>query len=56
MSLEKRKNEAELMRVRAARYELEIKVEERLEEIQRLKDHILVQLNKEQELEKEIGG
>jgi hypothetical protein len=48
--LEKKKKEAELMRVRAARMELEIKIAEREEEIARIRDHILVQENKEIEL------
>ena len=54
MSMEKRKKEAELMRVKAARLELEIKVDEKLEEIERIKAHIDIQLAKEAELEKEV--
>jgi len=41
------------MRVKAARLELEIKVDEKLEEIERIKAHIDIQLAKEKELELE---
>ena len=55
MSLEMRKKQAELARVKAARLDLEVRVEERLEEIERLKEHIKIQLAKEAELEKELN-
>ena len=42
------------MRVETARHELELKIEERLEEIERLKEHVSVQIKKEEELKKEI--
>lgn len=54
MSLEKKKKEMELRRVEVARMELELKIEERLEEINRLKEHINVQLEKEKQLNEEI--
>jgi hypothetical protein len=54
MNLDNKRKQAELMRVKAARMELEVKIEERLEEIERLKQHIEIQIKKEQELEKEI--
>lgn len=52
--LEKRKKEVELARVRTARMELELKIDERLDEIERLKQHIQIQIDKENELEKEL--
>lgn len=51
MSLDKKKKELELARVRLARQEMELKIEERQEEIGRLKDFIKIQLDKEAELE-----
>lgn len=54
MSLDKKKKKVELMRVETARHELELKIEERLEEIERLKEHVSVQIKKEEELKKEI--
>lgn len=54
MSLDKKRKQLELMRVQTARYELEFKIEERLEEIERLKDHVQVQIKREQELKKEL--
>lgn len=56
MTLERRRKEAELARVKAARLDLEVRVEERLEEIQRLREHIEVQIKKENELEQELKG
>lgn len=59
MSLEKKKTEVELMRVTTARMELEYKIEERKEEIQRMEDHIKIQIAKESELKdklKEMEG
>lgn len=56
MSLERKKKEMELRRVETARMELELKIEERLEEIQRLKDHIRIQLDKEEQIKKELQG
>lgn len=40
----------ELVKVAAARAELEFRIEERLDEVARLKDHIKVQEDKEAEL------
>lgn len=56
MSLEKKKKEMELRRVEVARMELELKIEERLEEINRLKEHINVQLEKEKQLKEELNN
>lgn len=50
MSLELKKSELELMRVKTARMELEFKVDEKLEEIERMKTHIKIQEDKEAEL------
>lgn len=55
-ALDIKRVEVELMRVSSARFELELKVMERLEDIERLKDHIRVQLEKEAELNKKIEG
>lgn len=54
MTLERKKKQLELKRVVMAREELEFKIEERLEEIERLKSHIDVQLRKEEELKLEL--
>lgn len=55
MSLEKKRKELELARVEIARRELEFKIEERLDEIERLKQHIDIQKKREQELKQELG-
>lgn len=53
--MELKRKRLELSRVRLARQELEFKIEERLDEVNRLKEHIKIQIDKEQELEKELG-
>lgn len=53
-SLEVKKKELELARVRIARQELEFKVDERLEDIERLRGHIQVQLDTELRIEEEL--
>jgi hypothetical protein len=53
--LDIKRRELDLLRVEAARKELEFKVEERKEEIQRLEDHIVVQLKKEAEIQEELN-
>ena len=55
MSLEVKRKKLELVRVQAARQELEFKIEERMHEIDKLKEHIKIQLDKEAELIKELG-
>lgn len=50
--LDKRKKEVELMRVKVAREELVLKIEEKLDEIERLKAHIKVQDEAQEKLEK----
>ena len=54
MNLEKKKKILELQRVQTARMELEFKIDERMDEIERLKANIAVQEAKEAELQKEI--
>jgi hypothetical protein len=52
--LDIKRKELELGRVEHARKELEFKIEERMDEIERLKSHIEIQLEKEKELKEEI--
>jgi hypothetical protein len=52
--IELKKLKVELMRVQAARAELELRIDERMEEIQRVKENIEIQLKKEAELESRI--
>lgn len=52
--LELKRIDAELARVIAARKQLELNVDERMEEIGRLKENIKVQEAKEQELSQKI--
>ena len=54
-SLELKKTQVELMRVQTARMELEYKIEERLEDIKRMEDHIKTQEEKEKELSAKIA-
>ena len=54
--LEIKRLELELIKVAAARHELEFRVEERLDEIARIKDHIKIQLDKEAELMDKISN
>ena len=53
--LEKKKIEVEYMRVKTSRMELELKIAEREDEIRRLKEHIEIQLKREQELKDQLG-
>lgn len=48
--LEIKKLKVELLRVSAAKGEMELRVEERMEEIKRLQDNIKIQEEKEKEL------
>ena len=52
--LEKKKKQLELARVSLAKQELELKIEERLDEIERLKVNIEVQNKRILELKQEI--
>lgn len=53
-SLEKKRLKLELIRVSAARAELEFKIFEREEDIKRLKDNVKIQEEKELEINKKI--
>lgn len=55
-SLELKKLKVELLRVSASKAELELRVEERLEEIERIKEHISISEAKEHELKEKIKG
>ena len=54
--LEIKRMKLELIKVAAARHELEFRIEERLDEINRLKDHVKVQEAKEAELKEKIDA
>lgn len=49
-----KKLQVELHKVQGGRMDMELRIEERLEEIQRLKDHMVIQQAKEEELAKAI--
>jgi hypothetical protein len=53
-TLEIKRLKLELIKVAAARAELEFKIEERLEDITRIKSAIKIQLDKEEELNTRI--
>lgn len=55
-SLELKRTKLELIKVAAARHELEFRIEERLEEINRIKEHVKVQEAKEAELIEKIAA
>lgn len=55
-SLELKKLKVELLRVSAAKAELELRIEERLDEIERIKEHIKISEAKEVELKEKIKG
>jgi hypothetical protein len=50
MSLDLKRKQVELLRVSSAKAELELRIHERLEEIERLKEHIAISEAKEVEL------
>lgn len=54
LDLKKLKNE--LIQVQAGRSALELRIEERLEEIEKLKEHVAISSAKEQELSTKIQG
>lgn len=54
MSLEIQRKKLELMRVQTAKFELLFKIDERLEEIERLKSHVKIQEETEQRLIEEL--
>ena len=53
-SLDHKRKQLELSRVKTARQELEFKIEESLDQIERLKEHIKIQIEKETSLTKEL--
>lgn len=55
LPLELKRMKLELIKVAAARYELEFRIEERMDEINRIKDHIKVQEAREAELKAKIA-
>jgi len=52
--IDKKRKELELIKVSASRAEMEFRIFEKEEEIQRLKDNIEIQLKKEAELKEEL--
>ncbi len=54
-SLEIKRMKLELVKVAAARADLEFRIEERLDEINRIKENIKIQLDKEAELASKIA-
>jgi hypothetical protein len=54
VNLDKKKKIVELHRVQGARMEMELKIDERKEEIRRLEENIKIQTSREKELEEEI--
>ena len=54
MSLDLKRKELELIKVRAAQAELEFRIDESLDNIERLKNHIIVQQEHAIKLEEEI--
>ena len=54
--LELKRIKLELIKVAAARHEIEFRIEERLDEIARLKEHVKVQEAKEAELTEKIAA
>lgn len=53
-SLEIKKLQVQLLQVSAAKAELELRIEERLEEINRIKEHIKISEAKETELKEQL--
>lgn len=53
--LDLKRMKLELVKVAAARAELEFRIEERMDEVARIQDHIKVQLDKEAELAAKIS-
>lgn len=55
MSLEKKRKQIELMRVTVAKQEMELRIEERMEEVKRLEENIKIQNTKIEELNNDIN-
>jgi hypothetical protein len=56
LPLELKRMKLELIKVAAARHEMEFRIEERLEDINRLKENIKIQVAKEVELQEKIDA
>ncbi len=54
MTLEMKRKKVELLRVSAAKADLELRIHERLEEIERLKEHIVKSEETEAKINQEI--
>lgn len=54
-SLEKKRTELELVRVGAARADLEFRIEEALDQIEKYKELIKIQVAKEEELKQKLS-
>ena len=54
MSLEEKRKELQLKKIDTAIAELEYKIEERLEDIKRIEDHILLQKEQEEKTKLEL--
>lgn len=54
--LDLKKLQVELLQVQAAKAALELRIEERLEEIERIREHIMVSETKELEIKEKIKG
>jgi hypothetical protein len=54
MNLDKKRKEVEIMRVKTARHEMELRIAERQEEIARLNDNIKIQIEAETRLTEEL--
>ena len=54
--LEKKRKEVELIRVRSAKAEMELQIEERYAEIERIKKNIEIQDKRISQLQKETGS
>ena len=53
--LERKRKELELMRVELGKQELEFKIEERLDDVKRLREHIVTQDKTIEKLKMELG-
>lgn len=53
-SIEQKRKEIEFMRVNVAKQELELKVEEKLEEIKKLQEYIKIQVESEEKIKQEL--
>lgn len=54
--LDKKRTELELIQVHSARMALEFRIEELMEEIDRIKNHVEIQIKKEEDLKLKLQG